>query len=225
MPQQQPSQRGYSLIEELVREVADFESTFGPEAINLEDFLAWMGQKTANKPSVEIAEVSKMDPPTMSRPSVITMLITYLFRYARHYIKKALEDTPLSKMDEFTYLAALNFQPSMKKSELIHGHIMELSSGVEVIKRMEKKGWVHSFPDPEDGRSTRVAITDMGKGAMFASMSALEQVANIVSGNLSEEELETLLPLLNKLNTFHKTIHDQDKKSDLAEIAGKYLSQ
>jgi DNA-binding MarR family transcriptional regulator len=158
-----------------------------------------------------------------STDTILTMLISYLYRYAKHYTKKALDITPLSTMDEFTFLATLLYQGSLTKTELIQQHLLEVTSGIEIIKRLMKAGLITDYPDPHDRRSKRVKITDKGRKVLEGVMKQMDRVAQLVSGDLSSEELGQLLPLLHKLNDFHALIHMQDRKSKLAVIEEKYL--
>jgi hypothetical protein len=65
-------------------------------------------------------------------------LVTLLFRYAKGYIKKALQDSIIQTADEFAF-NLITFE-SLTKTELISKQVMEKTSGVEVIKRLVGQG-------------------------------------------------------------------------------------
>jgi len=214
----------FKLLGELLHHLEAYEAS-APSAHSLPDFLAWVQRRT----------VGQGAGPAMSEPEIrqashaegnimLTILITYLYRYAKHYGKKALADSSLSTLDEFSFLATLRFRGDLTKSELIHLHLLELTSGIEILKRLEKKGFVEVFPDPADRRSRRVRISYAGAAALDAIMPQMNQVARIVSGNLGPEGLTRLMPLLHQLNAFHSVIHQEDRQSELETITEKYLS-
>jgi len=157
--------------------------------------------------------------------TALTMLISFLYRYTKHYAKKALEDTPLSTMDDFTFLATLSYQDSLTKTELIQQHLLEITSGIEIIKRLSKQGWVESFADPNDRRSKRVRLTDQGREMLASVMQKMDQVAHIFAGDLATKERALLMPMMFQLNDFHARIYQQDRKSSLEEIEGKYVKK
>ncbi len=151
------------------------------------------------------------------------MTITHLFRYAKHYTKKALENSPLSTLDDFTFLLTLRYQGSMTKSELTSQHLLEITSGIEIIKRLSRQGLITTFDDPNDRRSKQVAITEAGIALLDELLIDMKQVSRLVAGNVTPEEMHFLLPILTKLHHFHGEIHKDHRKSDLQEITDKFL--
>ncbi|MEL6589075.1 MAG: winged helix DNA-binding protein [Bacteroidota bacterium] len=209
----------YSLLYELLPLLEEYEGNANGGA-SLPAFSIWLSQRASvSRPGL----VPKGPEGEESTDTILTMLISYLFRYTKHYTKKALESTPLNTMDEFTFLTTLSYQGSLTKTELIQQHLLEVTSGIEIIKRLIKSDLIDDFPDPNDRRSKRVKITDKGRRVLEGVMKEMDRVATIVSGDLNREEQSQLMPLLLKLNDFHSLIHMQDRKSDLDVIEDKYL--
>ena len=65
-----------------------------------------------------------------------------MYHYAKGYIKKALRDSYLQTSDEFSFLITLMTYDSITKGELITKHVMEKTSGSEVIRRLIKRGMI-----------------------------------------------------------------------------------
>jgi DNA-binding MarR family transcriptional regulator len=78
--------------------------------------------------------------------------------------------------------------------------LMITSGGLSArLARLEKRGLVERIPDPADGRSLLVALTDKGLSkARAAIVEDMRTEAELLSG-LSENERETLAELLRKL--------------------------
>jgi DNA-binding MarR family transcriptional regulator len=219
--------RKYELLQELVGLLDEYEQNTRERDPSVMGFSVWLNQKMGYfSPGLAQAsyqaEASSSDP-TADRATQLTMLITYLYRYAKHYSKKALEQAPLSTLDEFGFLITLLDRDSLTKSELINLHLLEITSGIEIIKRLVRQGLLETFPDPDDRRSRRVRLTEKGRGVTLQTMQEMQKVTRLVAGDLSEDEQHLLLPVLNRLNDFHAVIHNQDRKSELNEIAQKYL--
>ena len=222
--------RTLPLLKELMDLMADFDDHATADQVHLPGFIHWLLQREKEQEKqlydnymVETRGTEPSGEHPMTPDILITILVTYLFRYAKHYSKKALDGSPLSTLDDFTYLLSLNMEGSMTKSELANRHLLEVTSGNEILRRLEKLEMVYTFDDPNDGRSRRVAITESGKAMLGQMMGRMKTVSSIVAGNLTAQEIARLLPILMKLDTFHHEIHQQDKKADLEEITEKYL--
>lgn len=222
-------ERKYELLQEMIDLLTEYEQQIGERAPSIMGFSVWLNQKMGYfSPGMAMVGQQVAGQPSDSDPATdqatqLTMLITYLYRYAKHYTKKALERTPLSTLDEFGFLVTLLDRDSLTKSELINLHLLEITSGIEIIKRLDRQGLLETFPDPDDRRSRRVRLTEQGRGVLFQAMQEMQQVTRLVAGDLKEEERRLVLPILNRLNDFHAVIHNQDRKSKLGEIAQKYL--
>lgn len=220
-------EKKYRLLEELLPLLEEYESKSAGQQTVM-GFSVWLNQRlgyfsTHSLEETRISLEQASGPPPQEEATVLTMLIAYLYRYAKHYTKKALEGSPLSSLDEFGFMVSLLQRDSLKKSELINLNLLELTSGIEIIKRLEKQGFMEVYPDPDDGRSKRVRLTEKGKGVLWQVMPRLQQVARVVSADLTAEEKQFILPILNRLNEFHAVIHHQDRKADLESIEARYL--
>lgn len=218
----------YQLLQALLPYVAQYEEATASDQQQLNHFASWLYRQQqfpglAQSPVPDEDALEEAHAPQAE--TALTMLISFLYRHAKHYAKKALEDTPLSTMDDFTFLATLSYQDSLTKSELIQQHLLEITSGIEIIKRLSKQDLVESFADPRDRRSKRVRITPQGREVLAKSMEVMDQVAHIMAGELSIEERARLLPTLFQLNDFHAIVYQQDKKATLEEVESKYLGR
>jgi len=127
-------------------------------------------------------------------------------------------DSDLVSMDGHNFLSTLYHTESMTKARLISSNYMELPSGIEVIRRLLKKGFIKEFDDPNDKRSKRVTISKRGKKEYEASLPDFRKVINIMSGSLSDEKILNLIILLDELNEFHKSVHSKAKNESLDEL-------
>jgi DNA-binding MarR family transcriptional regulator len=152
-------------------------------------------------------------------------LLTGLYRFARHYVKKAFVNTTIRTIEEFGFLATLLKEKSLLKNELIKMHYMEVSSGSEILKRLIKSNLIYEYPDAKDGRAKRVSLTEEGFKEIMSAFDEMHKVSEIVTGNLTGEELKEALVILNKLQYFHVHIHEASKEDSLNEIYQKYILQ
>jgi DNA-binding MarR family transcriptional regulator len=148
----------------------------------------------------------------------ISILVTLLFRYAKNYIKKALKDSKINTADEFSFMITLLTYDSLSKQELINLQVMEKTSGIEIINRLIKKGFICQFNDETDRRSKRIKITENGRKELLSILPQMNMVSKIIVGKLTEEEQRSLLNILNKLDEFHNDIFINQKHIELENL-------
>lgn len=148
----------------------------------------------------------------------ISILISLMNRYAKLYLKKAFKQSLIRSSEEFSFLITLMTRESMTKQEMITQQVMEKTSGIEIINRLIRLNLLSQCQDEQDARASRIQITDLGKMEMYKILPAMQQVAKIVTANLSELEKGQLAYTLRKLDHFHNDIFLHMKDSGIDEI-------
>jgi DNA-binding MarR family transcriptional regulator len=149
----------------------------------------------------------------------ISRLVVFMSRYAKAYIRKALDGTPLQTTEDFTALAILLTHQDLSKSELIGLNIQEKTSGTVVIRRLIAAGLVRQCDDVKDKRGKRISITDEGKKLLYEVFDITNNVGKMITGKLTLSEKLALQYLLQKLEDFHYPIFENKSitsKDDLA---------
>ncbi len=151
----------------------------------------------------------------------IARLFIYMSRYAKSYVKKALDGTPLQTAEDFTCLAILLTHDNMSKGDLISRNLQEKTSGTEVIRRLINADLVKQWDDDKDKRGKRISITETGRQLLYKVFGDMDHVGQIITGDLSLSEKLVLQHLLQKLESFHYQQHEQKtitSKADLLEF-------
>lgn len=76
------------------------------------------------------------------------------------------------------------------------------------LGRLERGGYVTIAPDPDDGRSKRVAITARGRAMRDECLACLEPPLAAMNAQVPRALLEELLPRLTKLRTILDAMRD-----------------
>jgi MarR family transcriptional regulator, lower aerobic nicotinate degradation pathway regulator len=218
----------YDLLKQIVEQVEAYEK--GKNAgddLDLTDFAQFLSQKTqststqfthSNKPIVfDDGKIVSSD------NTELGSLVSLMYRYVKIYAKRAMESSPLNNVDDFSYLIILMARGAMSKTELISHNAHEKTTGMEIIKRLTKLGFLAQTAAPTDGRSQFVSISAEGQQVLFPLLMEMRKVSTIANGNLTETELQTLIHLLHKLETFHKDVLNHEKAVDLDGILEKYF--
>jgi MarR family transcriptional regulator, lower aerobic nicotinate degradation pathway regulator len=206
----------YDFLQSLLKQVEIYENEKRQvEHLEMADFAQWLAIKTNSN----IAQQTQG-----GAEAGLGELVASMYRYAKLYSKKAMEGTPLSSTDDFGYLINLFVHGEMSKTDLIAHNIHEKPTGMEIIKRLIKQGFLSQLDDPTDGRSLLVNITDSGRQVLFQLLGQMRKVETIAQGKLNQQEQASLLYLLRKLHIFHNKIYKTEKNIDLDLILEKYIN-
>jgi len=214
-----------NLIKSLLDHIEDYELEYGNS--DLQTFSIYLQDKVSSdkkiSSSIDFDKQNFQNYKSYAEVEFSTLL-TNLYRFAKHYMKKAFVGSEIKTIDEFGFLASLLKQKSLMKNELINQHLLETSSGSEILKRLIKNGLVQEMPDAIDKRAKRVSLTQKGIETVMGSFDEMHKISEIIVGNLKDDELKQALQVFNKLTYFHQHIHDCDRNSDLEQIHSKYIS-
>ena len=155
------------ILLELVGHLFDFDNQFqGEKDYTMADFVGYLNAGQSNQLS-NYRDIAGGEEEwvrgNQDENTEIARMLVFIYRYAVMYFKKALKESNINTLDEFSFLIVLMTYPSLSKTELINKLIMEKTSGVEVIKRLLKQELIREFDNPNDKRSILVAITAKGK--------------------------------------------------------------
>ena len=222
--------KSYQLIHELISLVEQLEQQNPEREVTMQDFAGFMVHTVGNSEQ-NVASSARISHDVRFGKNEITaqeqafqldnnigQLFVYMSRYAKSYIKKALDDTALLTAEDFTALAILLTHDNLSKSELIQYNLQEKTSGTEVIRRLLAAGLIEQWDDEKDKRSRQIAITDKGKQLLYAVFEDMNHVGKMISGNLTVSEKLTLRYLLQKLEDFHQQHHQQKSISNKADL-------
>lgn len=199
---------------ELINVWAQYEEGH-PEA-ELREFCSWYlaqesaAQKPALAPDREIPDL-----PLNGR---LGRLIGKLSKYAFFYSKKAFQQLSLNNFEDMGYLWQIQNMGTPKKSEVIYSMLSEFPSGMDIIKRLVNLGLAEEFPDEQDKRSKRLAITAKGRELLFQCRPLAEQVGEIALGRLSQAEKAAMIAALERLADFHDEHYKAMRNVEFGEI-------
>lgn len=207
----------YDILHELINQAQDYETQTGKklEKEDLAIFSKWLYEKTNTEKIEKQKEEIKLEPTGETLDSIIGKFIGFMYRFSKFYIKKALENSPLTTLDDFTYLGSIMLKAGSTKTEIIDYHIHEKTTGIEILKRLKKNHFITEKKSLTDGRSKSLFITEAGKGIFFAHVGKMQKIGELIVGDLEESEKLQLISLLNRLNDFHQPIYHENKKESI----------
>lgn len=201
----------YQLIKDVIQLVEEFERDNNSDGYpkDIKGFKKWVSdnEKETNSDLKEPDWEGKID--GRSPESVISTLLVHMNRYAKAYSKSAIHGSEFSTQEDFVYLINLKAFGAMTKMELVKKNIQDKPTGMQIINRLIKNGWVIQSDSETDRRSKVIKITPRGLESLSEQMGKIRLATQIVSGDLSYPEKMQLIRLLNKLDDFHHPIFSQ----------------
>ena len=208
--------KSYQLIHQLVTLVEELEEEKEGREVSIQDFAGFLlnrvNDAAENLTNEDIRfgkNESLAQELAYQLDNNIGRLFVYMSRYAKSYIKKALEGTPLQTAEDFTALAILLTHDHLSKTELIGYNLQEKTSGTEVIRRLIAAGLVKQWDNIKDKRGKQIGITEGGKQLLYQVFVDMGYVGKMITGKLTVAEKLTLQYLLQKLEHFHYQQHEQ----------------
>lgn len=214
----------YEIIRDLIQLVEQFETNNYADTYpeNIDGFKRWV-YNTEKEKDISVEEPDwEGKEKGRSAESVISTLLVHMNRYAKTYSKAAIHHSQFATQEDFIYLINLKAFGAMTKIDLIKKNIQDKPTGMQIIGRLIKNGWVTQTGSEKDKRSKVISITQQGYEALDQQMDKIRQATTLVTGDLSYAEKMELIRLLHKLNDFHHPIFCQQWDSnDLLYNAGK----
>ena len=210
----------YSKIVEFLAHLERFESEV-PDG-DLKSFCSWyLNQETPfyhqikNEDSEIAQKIKELSAPSMNR--LLGQTLFRMSRYADFYIRKQINSLGIKNIEEFRYLISFLVIESPNKTEVIQYNISEFTSGIEVIKRLIKNGWVIEHEDPEDRRSKRLELTQEGFQLAIQAVEKLKDVGKVMFIGMEEPTKYQIFELLRPLDDLHSRCFWQNRDADLSE--------
>jgi MarR family transcriptional regulator, lower aerobic nicotinate degradation pathway regulator len=212
----------YKHISELIAYFETFENEC--KSSDLQEFACWLAQKTSESSQVtsykleENVGKSNFVLSAHQMEGHIGAMMGRMTRFAKFYAKKAFEELPVQTIEEFGCLAGIKELGNPSKSELVAMMLTEMTTGVEMIRRLVNGGLVKETPDPNDKRAKRLELTEEGEKILMQSFMAMEKVGRAGFSFLTLTEKMQLFTILSKLNRVHVETYLTHKEGSLEEI-------
>lgn len=186
---------GISQVEQLIAAYKTFLEESGERSkVELKDFGAWLVRRA--RPEIPDGHDNLGE-----EDMLLGMFLVSLFNLVKSRMNKLVAKTPFSNVMDYHFLVLLHSHGRQTKSELIVMNRMEMSSGIEVIRRLVKNNWIEEEPNDSDRRSTYVVITNTGKQMINVYKQPFDEFYQSLSPDLGLGEKKDVLSSIEKLIT------------------------
>jgi DNA-binding MarR family transcriptional regulator len=126
----------------------------------------------------------------------IGILLSRISKLMTFFMEMAMQKIPLKQFEEFLILTSINHLGEPKKTEVIHHIMMELTTGLNLIKQLDNQGLLTEYNDPRDKRSRRLKLTNKGKKILEKCYLHFGSANTELFRVMPEQEVELAIQLL-----------------------------
>lgn len=169
-----------------------------------------MGKRASEKSKKAFAGI--VPPDTYSK---IAKMIGRIAKLHSTYAIIVLKECGLNSLDEFLYISSIAKTEAPKKTKVIYENFNELSSGLLILDRLKKKGFVIEEGDEEDKRSKRLKLSKKGNALLTKCYQQMGNLNEWFFKNISKEDLDLCIHLLSdvEVNFSSRWLEDKTKSS------------
>lgn len=166
---------------------------------------------------------SGIEPPDMT--STIAKLIGRLGAMLTTYSKMALKEGEEVELDWFYCLNAIFHQGKARKIDIITYNFLEQTTGIDMLNRLRKAGYISERADPSDKRAKLVQLTTEGKQLLFKLYERLYLPAYMLFGGMSKIDTHLMVNLLGPIEQKHGKILQENRTRGFADLLTETLGQ
>jgi DNA-binding MarR family transcriptional regulator len=201
---------------ELVNRYAEFEERY-PDA-GIEDFCRHHIASQRNQETLGNLFDGEMPP---RADIILTKLVDRIARIHMIYIQIAMNGMKIQHFEEFSLLSAIANLKNPRKTEVIYHTINELSTGLNLLAGMKKRGWIREQANREDKRSKRLSLTPNGKKILEGCYERFSKIPEWLFKDINNEDIQLCIQLLKNVDLKFSKIWQHDKGRTLEEIIHK----
>lgn len=153
----------------------------------------------AKKPSVAEQQVVQDD----HLPNIrVAYLLWRLNKILRVYKKPIFDTEGLKSQDEFAILSHIYKVGECTKKEAVETHFIDRSTGIDMIKRLVRRGMLTDRVCPQDRRARLIQLSSDGEALLHRIYSRLVDIPEMLI-NMTHLEKEAFLQQLEEMNKVH----------------------
>ena len=133
----------------------------------------------------------------------------------RFCLKLALKELPGIEPEWYYFLHNINTLKEIRKTDIISINLLlEPTTGIDILNRMIRAGLLDEQTDPTDKRARLITVTKEGKLVLDRAERLVQQIARLLFGDITPEELQSMESYLTVIeNTFGKILTDNKPKT------------
>lgn len=122
------------------------------------------------------------------------------------YSKMALQAEGDIELEWFYFMNTLYHQQESNKTDVIQYNLYEPSTGIDILNRIIKAGYIKERNDPDDKRARLVVLTSKGEKKVMKCREVLHKGAYLMFGGMDANDKQLIIQLLASTEIKHTGI-------------------
>lgn len=149
----------------------------------------------------------------------LAKLIGRLYQILETYSLIPLKAIPeIGRMEDFYFLNSVVHLGESRKTEIIAYNFAELSSGIDILNRLQKNKLIEERTDPADKRAKLVKATAKGQKILWKCYEGLIKVSDVVFWDMTQDDKKLCVQLLRGVEIRHAKLVIEIKNKTIDEI-------
>jgi DNA-binding MarR family transcriptional regulator len=110
-----------------------------------------------------------------------------------------LREYAINSFEDFAFLNSINKLERPRKTDVINSNFVELSSGLLIIGRLKKNGWISEKGDETDKRSKRLSLSTKGRKVLEQVYKRIGELNKQCFKDLSDDDIMICLKLMSPI--------------------------
>lgn len=136
----------------------------------------------------------------MLKKEPIGKLISYLQRQNQKYLAREFAPYGIGSGGQHSFLKLILAQPGITQEQMTNEMKFDKATTARSVKQLEDLGYIERRTDPKDRRSSLLYPTAKAREFAPVMQSVLNELNRKLSANLTEDESELLVTLLQKIS-------------------------
>jgi DNA-binding MarR family transcriptional regulator len=150
--------------------------------------------------------------------AVLAKLVGRLGAVALAYSKMAIKGKIDIEIEWYFFMNTIYHQKEARKTDVITYNVIEQSTGIDILNRLKKAGYISERDDPDDKRAKLVKLTPEGEAVVFRCWDELTKAAYLMFGDMNEEDKKLVIQLLGNSEIRNSRILAEYKNKTIEEL-------
>lgn len=166
---------------------------------------------------------SGLTPPDLD--TVFAKLIGRLAGMQTVYSKMALQEIPGFELEWFYFLNSIYQLKEVKKTQIIQYNFTEQTTGIDILNKLKKLGYIAERTDPDDKRAKLVSITKAGEKILFKIYQLLYKPTMLMYNDIDYRDKQVVINILKDTEHKHQELLSNSRNKSIDDLLVEALGK
>lgn len=150
--------------------------------------------------------------------TIFAKLIGRLAAMQTVYSKMALQEIPGFELEWFYFLNTIWQLKEVKKTQVIQYNFTEQTTGIDMLNKLKKAGYIAERTDPDDKRAKLVSVTKAGEKILFRLYQLLYKPSLLMYHAIDNQDKQIVINILKNTEQIHQELLSDYRNKSLDDL-------